>query len=160
MKLDHVAYRVANKDKAAEFICNAFYYEIVDTFKIIFDDESTAQCYVLSPLDPDAPEIFISDGTPGSIVDRWVKERGGVGGIHHLAFHVEDIHETMRLWIEEGLAEFTTEAPISNSNNLTQVFTKPHPLTGVIYEFITRGEDNKGFNVDSVRDLMESTDGL
>jgi hypothetical protein len=28
----------------------------------------------------------------------------------------------------------------------------------MVIEFIKRGKDNKGFNVDSVRELMESTD--
>lgn len=104
-----------------------------------------------------APEIFVSEGTPGSIVANWVAERGGVGGLHHVAHEVDDVRAVMRRWTEDGLAEFTTAEPIENSSNLSQCFTKPHPLTGLVYEFIHRGRDNKGFNVDSVRDLMKST---
>ncbi|MCE2806624.1 MAG: hypothetical protein LW700_15695 [Gemmataceae bacterium] len=41
---------------------------------------------------------------------------------------------------------------------LTQVFTRPSELTGVIYEFIERGEF--GFCKDNVRALMEGTRGI
>jgi len=102
------------------------------------------------------PEIFISDGTEGSIVGDWVAERGGVGGIHHMAYQVEDVKAIMKEWKEKGYAEFYTEEPITCENpNLTQVFTKPSELTGVIYEFINR--ESAGFCKDSVKRLMEST---
>lgn len=101
-----------------------------------------------------APEIFVSDGTPGSIVDRWVQARGGVGGIHHLAYQVESVEDTMGEWLEKGYAEFTTDKPLT-CPGLTQVFTKPSELTGVIYEFIER--EGQGFCEENVMDLMTST---
>jgi len=106
-----------------------------------------------------APEIFVSQGTPGSIVDAWVQERGGVGGVHHIAYEVEDVALKMKEWTACGIAEFTTDEPVKNVEGLTQCFTKPiSNLGGMVIEFIKRGKDNKGFNVDSVRELMESTD--
>lgn len=102
------------------------------------------------------PEIFVSDGSKGSIVGDWVAERGGVGGVHHIAYQVEDVEATMNEWKEKGYAEFYSEEPISCKDpDLTQVFTKPSELTGVIYEFISR--EGEGFCRDSVRKLMEST---
>ena len=57
---------------------------------------------------------------------------------------------------EKGYAEFYSEKPISCKDpDLTQVFTKPSKLTGVIYEFINR--EGAGFCKDSVKSLMEST---
>lgn len=184
MRLDHIAYRVADRNTAAEFFVSAFGYRVADEFRIKFDDGSSAKCFALNP--PEAcersleeapwfrrhwfggptidshimhlpPQIFVSDGSPGSIVEQWVAERRGIGGVHHLAYEVEDVAAKMEEWRKAKLAEFTTEEPISNGGGLVQCFTKPHPITGVIYEFIHRGKDNKGFNVDSVRDLMEST---
>jgi hypothetical protein len=106
-----------------------------------------------------APEIFVSQGSPGSIVDKWVQERGGFGGLHHIAYEVDDVAEAMRTWKVGGYAEFTKDEPIQNAEGLTQCFTKPIELLGgMVFEFIKRGRDNKGFNVDSVRELMESTD--
>ena len=102
------------------------------------------------------PEIFVSDGSEGSIVGDWVAERGGVGGIHHIAYQVDDVGAVMNDWKEKGYAEFYTEKPITCEDpSLTQVFTKPSELTGVIYEFINR--QGAGFCKDSVKELMEST---
>lgn len=100
------------------------------------------------------PEIFVSDGSSDSIVGKWVDRRDGVGGIHHIAYQVENVKKTMLEWKEKGYAEFSSEEPL-NCPGLTQVFTKPSELTGVIYEFIERG--THGFCVDNVKDLMEST---
>lgn len=76
--------------------------------------------------------------------------------MHHLAYAVDDVTSTMRLWRKNGWAEFTTEDPIY-SEELIQCFTKPHPFTGVTYEFIKR-LGNVGFNKNNVKALMQSTD--
>ncbi len=103
------------------------------------------------------PEIFVSDGTPDSIVGKWVTKRDDVGGIHHLAYQVDSVQTTMDEWKIKGYAEFASNAPLV-CPDLTQVFTKPSELTGVIYEFIERGKH--GFCVDNVKQLMLSTDNL
>ena len=64
----------------------------------------------------------------------------------------------MEIWKKNKWAEFTTDEPITAEDGLVQCFTKPHNLTGVIYEFIYR--TSKGFNVDSVKDLMKSTEKM
>ena len=174
MRIDHIAYRVTDKDKAAQFFLAAFGYRIADEFEINFDDDTCAQCYALAPVErmnnletfkewrmpmPNGvyhmpPEIFVSEGSSGSIVAEWVSKRGGTGGVHHIAYQVDDVASTMTEWKEKGWAEFTTDVPIS-SEGLVQCFTKPHPITGIIYEFIYR--TTKGFNVANVKDLMTST---
>lgn len=182
MRLDHIAYRVADRHKAAQFFIECFGYKIPDDlpegFDITFEDGTQALCYVLVPPekvldqlpwthhllgvkgvnDPLeyhlAPEVFISDGTEGSIVKEWVKARGGVGGIHHLAYQVDSVEAKMEEWKTKGFAEFTTSDPLK-CEGLTQVFTKPSALTGIIYEFIER--EKHGFCRDNVRDLMKST---
>jgi len=101
-----------------------------------------------------APEIFVSDGEKGSIVGDWVDERGGVGGVHHIAYQVDDVEAVMHSWKQMGYAEFYSDKPLE-CPGLVQVFTKPSELTGVIYELIKR--DGKGFCEDNVKGLMEST---
>lgn len=175
MRLDHIAYRVANREETTNFFVEALGYRIEDEFQIDFDDGSCAQCYALTPAErkdmesgffstwnlstPDgdyhmSPEIFVSEGTNNSIVREWVDKRNGIGGIHHIAYQVDDVAETMNEWTTNGWATFTTDEPIV-ADGLSQCFTNEHPLTGVIYEFISRTK--KGFNIDSVRDLMKST---
>ena len=103
------------------------------------------------------PEIFISDGPPDSIVGKWVAERGGIGGLHHMAYQVDDVQAVMDEWKTKGYAEFLSGKPLT-CPGLTQVFTKPSSLLGVIIELITR--DKHGFCAESVAGLMESTKAL
>ncbi len=152
-------------------------------FKITFPDKSSAECLVLLPPEKVdghlwkwassvgeiapvghlthteyhmAPEIFVSDGPPGSIVGDWVAARAGIGGIHHIAFQVNNVAATMDEWKEKGYAEFCSEEPLT-CPGLTQVFTEPSELTGIIYELIKR--DKHGFCKANVKNLMESTKG-
>ena len=178
MRLDHIAYRVANRHQTAEFFMSAFGYKLQTEFEIKFDDGATAECLALEPPEkivgeaawsivaPQlggevryhlAPEIFISDGDRNSIVGQWVAARGGVGGIHHLAYQVESVSQTMNDWKSQGFAEFSTD-DVLTCPDLVQVFTKPSQLTGVIYELIERGKH--GFCADNVKNLMTSTKGF
>lgn len=188
MRLDHCAYRVKDRVKTAQFFIDAFGYRIQEEFEIPFDDGSKAKCIALEPPEKVAgslwqseglmilndnvqsdinaipvyhlaPEIFVSDGDPESIVGQWVASRGGIGGIHHLAYQVESVQAKMDEWKAKGYAEFTTDAPLTcEDESLVQVFTKPSSLTGVIYEFIERGAH--GFCKANVKQLMESTKNI
>lgn len=106
-----------------------------------------------------APEIFVSQGPPGGLIERWVENwcPGRAGGIHHLAYEVDNVDETMKEWKAQGFL-FTTEDPL-DCGELRQCFTMPNPFTGVIYEFIERRGAN-GFCKDNVAKLMNSTSQL
>ena len=166
MKLDHIALRVADRHKAVNFFQSMLNYEVGAEFDIDFDDGSKAECYALIPpllpivLVREGPEIFISDGTPGSIVGDWVEARGGVGGVHHIAYKVKDIDSIVNYWRSKGTVEFITDDIIDcPDDDLRQIFTKPLDyMGGIIIELIERG--SKGFCQNSVRDLMNSTKGL
>lgn len=178
MRLDHIAYRVKDRWKTANFFINALGYKVQTEFDLEFPDGTTTKCIALEPsertnakqagwlcksfiegeLNPTvyhmAPEIFVSDGSPDSIVGKWVDRRDGIGGIHHLAYQVDNVADTMKEWQEKGYAEFSSAEPLK-CPGLTQIFTKPSELTGIIYEFIERGEF--GFCKDNVKNLMLST---
>ncbi len=152
MKLDHIAYRVKNRVAAvAQHIELGYTEETV--FKVSFDDGSEALCSVLTQ--EGNPEVFVSEGTLESIVDRWVDERGGIGAVHHMAYQVEDVQQTMDELRGRGV-KFLSEKPLK-CPGLVQVFTKPDPFTGIIYEYIERKGKN-GFCQDNVKDLMMSTE--
>ena len=185
MRLDHIAYRVRDRKAAAKFFMEALGYKVQEEFQLDFADGTFTDCIALEPPEriPDSPwlarvpaylrvmegtaliqpvlhvppELFVSDGKPGSIVSEWVTSRNGVGGVHHMAYQVPDVQNTMDEWRAKGWAEFATDQPIT-CPGLTQVFTKPSAVTGIIYEFITR--DGRGFCKDNVKALMESTKGL
>lgn len=174
-----MAYRVRDRYKTAEFLNKTMGYRIdpdlPDGFSLKFEDGTTTDCLVLLPEENKTktldwifhtglpsqqayhipPEVFVSDGGDGSIVGEWVKKmNNGVGGIHHLAYQVDSVQAVMDQMIKDGMAEFTSIKPIE-CDGLVQVFTKPSPYTGIIYEFISRGIH--GFCKDSVKDLMKST---
>ena len=185
MRLDHIAYRVKDRYKTAKFFEKTLGYTIGTEFQIEFDDGSTADCLALVPSEARhprtdnwkykvlmgvqytqeaikaefhaPPELFVSDGPPGSIVGDWVAERSNIGGVHHVAYQVDDVETKMNEWKEAGYAEFLSDEPMT-CPGLKQVFTKPSELTGVIYELISR--EGKGFCEDNVKDLMLSTQKL
>ena len=158
MKLDHIAYRVQDRHHAANFLKKTLSYSIATEFEIKFDNGSTADCLVLQPKLKENPEIFISDGTEYSIVGEWVKERNG-GGVHHLAYQVNNIQEIVNEWKKNGV-EFLTDNVIDcPEDNMKQIFSKPvKELGNVIIELIER--EDKGFCQNSVKDLMNSTKGV
>lgn len=190
MRIDHIAYRVRNRDETVRFFMDAFGYRIQAEFEIFFNDEKTdkALCIALEPPEKPvrgpavpwvlnssdagapaklsdgsyqdavdyhlAPEIFVSEGTPGSIVYDWVQRRDGIGGIHHLAYQVPSVRDKMAEWTAKGYGDFTSK-DVMQCPGLKQVFSKPHALTGVIFEFIER--EGYGFCKENVKHLMEST---
>lgn len=180
-RIDHLAFRTLNKKKCVDFFQNALGYRFADEFPIVLDAEKNdiASCTVLEPsnrlskenlpwammcpvgLDQQeyvlAPELFISEGTPGSLVHEWATKRNG-GGLHHIALQVPEessVSKEMKKWLENGWVEdFTTQEPIV-CKELVQVFTRPSSITGIIFELIERKE--AGFCRSSVRELMLST---
>jgi len=170
MRLDHIAYRVSDRQKTASFLSAILQYKIGTEFDIVFDDGSKAECIAMTPKEKMnnvptieagghrhvAPEVFISDGDENSIVGQWVADRGGVGGVHHFAYQVFGIDRVVKDWRDNGVEFLTEEIIDCPEDELRQIFTKPLPhLGGVIIELIERGQ--KGFCQNSVKNLMEST---
>lgn len=175
MRLDHYAIRCHDRVNAAKFYTEALGYKIQEEFDIDLENGQKAKCIALTPpelgtvpaisvaMEPLSygiyhrpPDVFISDGTPDSVVGKWVAKYGnGIGQIHHVAYAVEDVAWEMKKWIKNGWAEFTTDKPIEGPD-IIQCFTKPHPFTGVTYELVRR-LGNVGFNKNNVKQLMLST---
>jgi len=183
-RIDHLAFRTINKKQCIKFFQEVLGYKVQAEFTLYFNEEKTetADCTALEPSNRlkvgdytspwtfDAinfygnqrydlsPEIFVSEGSPGSIVHNWASARGG-GGLHHIALQVPNsssVEEEMQKWTNLGWAEgFSSD--VIKCDNLCQVFTKPSSLTGVIFELIKR--DQYGFCRDAVKQLMESTRG-
>ena len=174
MRIDHLAFRVHDRQKTVNFLCDALGYKVQQEFPIYFNEEQTemAMCTALEPpekLDAagavdDGPAGPRPAGVPHPAGDlRSARGRPAASsttgsrhdpGIHHIAIQVDSVEKTMGEWQRKGWAEFTSDAPMK-CEGLTQVFTKPSELTGVIFEFIERGAF--GFCKENVKALMEST---
>lgn len=183
MRLDHIAYRVRDRRKSAQFLLKCLGYTIGTEFQIEFSDNTKADCLALLPPEDRHTEIsewevFLAD-SPETKVKKGVLDfhpyhappeifvsDGPAGsivgdwveengpGVHHIAYQVEDVGAKMEEWLTEGYAEFYSDKPLQ-CEGLIQVFTKPSELTGVIYELINR--TGKGFCEENVKGLMEST---
>lgn len=154
LPLDHIALRVKDRD-AALGVMELMGFKKETSFTIHLEDGSVAQSYALTH--PSSVDLFLSSGEPDSLIGNWVTERGGIGAVHHLAFATDDVAGVMKDWSSRGF-EFCTPEPIVCPCEvpLTQVFTKPDPSTGIIYELITRN-GHPGFCEENVKRLMETS---
>ncbi len=153
--IDHVAFRVADLEKAIQFYTEVMGCELADRFFVDFEDGTKARCAALNagPI-----QIFVSEGVgDGGVVKEWVKKHGN--NIHHIAYAVDDLPAAVEDARKKGVA-FLSEKQIEN-DDLIQIFTRPHADTGVIHELIQRKHpDAKGFATENVKKLMDSTRDL
>lgn len=154
-KIDHIAFRVADLEKAISFYTEVMGCEIADRFFVDFEDGTKARC---AALNAGSIQIFVSEGVgDGGVVKEWVKKHGN--NIHHIAYAVDDLAAAVADAKERGV-EFLSEKQIEN-DDLIQIFTRPHEETGVIHELIQRKHAGaKGFATENVKKLMDSTRNL
>jgi methylmalonyl-CoA/ethylmalonyl-CoA epimerase len=154
--IDHIAFRVADLEKAVKFYTEVMDFEVTDRFFIDFEDNTQARCAALKAKDGQGISVFISEGVgEGGVVKEWVKQHGNA--LHHIAYAVDDIEKEVGDMKSKGI-QFTTE-DVLDSEELTQIFTKPAPETGIIHEIIQR-KGSKSFSVNNVKRLMASTKEL
>ena len=150
--IDHIAFRVADLEKAIQFYTEVMGCELADRFYVDFEDGTKARCAALNagPI-----QIFVSEGVgDGGVVKEWVKKHGN--NIHHIAYAVDDLPSAVEDAKRKGV-EFLSEKQIEN-DDLIQIFTRPHDDTGVIHELIQRKHPGaKGFATENVKKLMDST---
>ena len=68
---------------------------------------------------------------PNSTIARFIERRGE--GMHHLAFHVENIDEEIERLEKEGF-EFVSKTPTKGADNKMVVFLHPKTTNGVLIE--------------------------
>jgi 4-hydroxyphenylpyruvate dioxygenase-like putative hemolysin len=154
--IDHIAFRVADLEKAVKFYTEVMEFEVTDRFFIDFEDNTQARCAALKAKDGQGVSVFISEGVgEGGVVKEWVKQHGNA--LHHIAYAVDDIKKEVADMKKKGI-QFTTEE-VLDSEELTQIFSKPAPETGIIHEIIQR-KGSKSFSVNNVKRLMASTRDL
>ena len=68
---------------------------------------------------------------PNSTIARFIERRGE--GMHHLAFHVENIDEEIERLEKEGF-EFVSKTPTKGADNKMVVFLHPKTTNGVLVE--------------------------
>lgn len=155
-RLDHIAFRVMDIDPVVNHYTKIMGFNIVQEMEMRIDG-SRAKSRVLN-LSGSPFYVFVDQGLDEeNIITRWVREHGP--GLHHMAYLVDDIESEAQTLKNNGL-KFTTDHIIDTGGGLRQLFTLPHPITGLITEIIQRDKEDVFFVQENVIQLIESTKGL
>ncbi len=131
-RLDHVGIATADADRALEVLRDllgesCYLSETLerDGIKVSFVSGGTAELELLEALDETSP------------VARFLRKRGG--GLHHLAFEVEDIDDMHRRAREAGY-EPIDPAPRPGAGGKTIFFLHPGQTSNILIEFCSHAE--------------------
>lgn len=126
MRLDHVGIATGDAAGLAELLDDLFdapvvHEETFDGLELAFLDAAGTELELLEPLDDDGP------------VARFLDRRGP--GIHHLAFHVDDVATALADADAMGLERIDDE-PRPGARGHTVAFLHPRSTGGVLVEFV------------------------
>lgn len=68
--------------------------------------------------------------------------RGGKGGLHHIAFEVDDVEAAKKEYEEKGLM-MLEDVPVVGAGGIAVNFLRPRFGFGVLVEFVQQVEENK-----------------
>ncbi len=123
-KLDHVAFAVSDKHRAASYLTNIL------GAKEIFDMEWGGFRFATFLLGSGSMLELVYTGDSDSFVNRFIEKRGE--GVHHLTFKVRDIEEMIEHLRSRGLNPFD----INTSNELWKdCYVHPREALGTLIQF-------------------------
>lgn len=125
-KLEHIGIAVKNiadANKVFSRLLGREYYKI---------EEVVSEGVRTSFFEIGGVKIELLEAThPGSAIARFIEKKGE--GIHHLAFEVSDIHESLKNYQERGFEVVNTE-PKAGADNKMIFFLHPKSANGVLVE--------------------------
>jgi methylmalonyl-CoA epimerase len=127
-KLDHIGIAVNDIDKASKvYTIMGLSIESIETV--------TSQRVKTAHIKINDTNIELLEPTDElSPVYKFIQKKGE--GIHHLAFKVKDINESVELLRKEGFT-FTTECPIKGANNKLAIFIHPKNTNYTLIELVS-----------------------
>ena len=126
--LDHIGIAVKSVDKATTIYTllglTVESVEVVESQHVKTAHIKTDSTYIelLEPINELSP------------VYKFIQKKGE--GLHHLAFHVEDIYKSIELLKKEGFT-FTTEEPIKGAHNKLAIFIHPKHTNYTLIELLS-----------------------
>lgn len=127
-RLHHVGIIMSSMDRAKEFLdrfgLEEDYTEFVEDYQAycLFTKFGEQQCPV---------ELVIPEG--GVLAEF----NSGKGGLHHIAFEVEDVAETKREYEEKGFM-MLEDTPVDGAGGILVNFLRPRFGLGVLVEFVEK----------------------
>jgi methylmalonyl-CoA/ethylmalonyl-CoA epimerase len=123
-KLDHVAFAVRDKERAAIYLTNIL------GAKEVFDMEWGGFRFTTFLMGSGSMLELVYADDPDNFVNRFIAKRGE--GIHHLTFKVRDIEEMIEHLRARGLSPFD----INTSNELwKECYIHPREAMGTLVQF-------------------------
>ncbi|MDI6830292.1 MAG: VOC family protein [Actinomycetota bacterium] len=123
-KLDHVAFAVRDKHRAANYLTNVL------GAREVFDMEWGGFRFTTFLMGSGSMLELVYSDDPGNFVNRFIEKRGE--GIHHLTFKVRDIEEMVEHLRCRGINPFD----INTSNELwKECFLHPREGLGTLIQF-------------------------
>lgn len=127
LRLEHIGIAVADLDASKQLFDRLFGRESYKTESVASEQVSTA----FYRTGESKIELVASDSDENAI-SKYLAKKGE--GIHHLAFEVDDIYETMKEMEIKGFTLLSPEPKVGADNKLV-VFLHPKTTNGVLIEF-------------------------
>lgn len=128
IRLHHVGIIMPSQEKAHEFM---------ERFSLQKDYMEYVEAY-------HAWCLFTKHGRDESPIELIIPVKGilteyrnGKGGLHHIAFEVDDVREAKKLYEESGM-EMLEQAAVEGAGGILVNFLRPRFGVGVLVEFVER----------------------
>ena len=126
--IEHVGIAVTSLEEAIPF------YENMLGFKCFAIEEVADQKVRTAFFQVGQTKIELLEATaPESAIAKFIEKNGGRGGVHHVAFNVENVAEALKEAEEAGL-QLIDKAPRKGAENLMIAFLHPKSTKGVLTE--------------------------
>ena len=125
-KIEHIGIAVKDLNKSNELFKKLLGEQSYKTEAV--DSESVTTSFFKVG---DQKIELLEASEPNSTIARFIERRGE--GMHHLAFHVENIDEEIERLEKEGF-EFVSKTPTKGADNKMVVFLHPKTTNGVLVE--------------------------
>ncbi|MFH1194938.1 MAG: methylmalonyl-CoA epimerase [bacterium] len=125
--IEHIGIAVKNLDEAIK------YYENVLGLKCYGIEEVKDQKVKTAFFKVGQTKIELLESTsPDGPIGRFIEKKGE--GIHHIAFHVKELHEALSITKEKGI-QLIDQQPRKGAEGMNIAFLHPKSTFGVLTEF-------------------------
>ena len=127
IRLEHIGIAVSNLDEANELFTKLFSKEPYKQEDVISENVTTS----FYQLGESKIELVGSNSETDNAISKYISKKGP--GIHHLAFEVEDIYESIKEMKDKGF-ELLSDTPKNGADNKLICFLHPKSTNGVLVE--------------------------
>lgn len=131
-KIQHVAIAVPDLDEAIRTYRDILGLEFIGE-ETISDQKVRAAFFRVG----DSRIELLEPAAPDSPIRAFIEKRGG--GLHHIAFEVEDIRSALQTLRERG-ADILSPEPVRGTHGALIAFAHPKSFANVLVELIQTGE--------------------